>query len=388
MTTRPIRIIHCLRAPVGGLFRHVRDLARGQAEAGCHVGIICDAGTGDVLTEEALTHIRPYCMLGIKRIPMHRQVSPSDIIAALKVRMWCTDTGADIIHGHGAKGGAFGRFAAALSPTKAFYTPHGGSLHYSADTWSGWAFLRLERLLRALTDGLIFESEFGYRVYRRKVGTPACDARIIHNGLSRSEFAPVPTNQDAADLLFIGELRELKGVDVLLHALHRVRQVRDVSAVIVGDGPEAQTFKDLASSLGLSEAVRFSPPQPAREAFALGRTLIVPSRAESLPYVVLESLAARKPTIATDVGGVSEIFRDRRDSLLPAGDVEKLAEAICATIADPRPLQVEAIELSADLAKKFTTAVMVDEILNFYATKAGTVATADTSRQSPTAPAK
>ena len=330
MTTRPIRIVHCLRAPVGGLFRHVRDLARGQAEAGCHVGIICDADTGDALTEQALHDIRPYCVLGIKRIAMHRQVSPGDIVAALKVRMWCAETGADIIHGHGAKGGAFGRFAAMATPAKAFYTPHGGSLHYSADSWSGAAFLRLERLLRILTDGLIFESEYGYRVYRRKVGTPSCDARIIHNGLSPSEFAAVPTDRDAADFLFIGELRELKGVDVLLHALHRVRQARDVSAVIVGDGPEAQTFKDLAGSLGLAETVRFSPPQPARKAFTLGRTLIVPSRAESLPYIVLESLAARKPTIATDVGGISEIFRGRRGSLLPAGDVEKLAEAISA----------------------------------------------------------
>ena len=323
MTTRPIRIVHCLRAPVGGLFRHVRDLARGQAEAGCHVGIICDAGTGDALTEQALNDIRPYCVLGIKRIAMHRQVSPSDLIAALKVRMWCADAGADIIHGHGAKGGAFGRFAAVATPAKAFYTPHGGSLHYSSDSWSGSAFLRLERILRIFTDGLIFESEYGYRVYRRKVGTPACDARIIHNGLAPSEFATVPTDRDAADFLFIGELRDLKGVDVLLHALHRVGQRREVSAVIVGDGPDAQKFKELANSLGLSETVRFCAPQAARKAFALGRTLIVPSRAESLPYIVLEALAAGKPTIATDVGGISEIFRGRSGSLLSAGDIDK-----------------------------------------------------------------
>ena len=388
MSTRPIRIIHCLRAPVGGLFRHVRDLAQGQAAAGCEVGLICASGTGDVLTEQALDTVRPSCALGIERIPMHRQVSPGDLGAALRVRMWCADRRADIVHGHGAKGGAYARFAAAAKGAKAFYTPHGGSLHYSSDSWSGSAFLRLERLLGHFTDGLIFESEYGFRVYRQKVGAPACDARVIHNGLAPAEFNPVPTVPDAADFLFIGELRDLKGVDVLLHALERVGRTRQVSAVIVGDGPDAQRFKDLAGDLGLAATVRFVAPQPAQSAFALGRTLVVPSRAESLPYIVLEALAAAKPTITTAVGGIAEIFRGRSASLLPAGDIDALASALDATLADPAPLQVEAMELAADIASRFTTAAMVGAVLDFYAAKTGTVAQTGASRPSPTAPAE
>ena len=50
------------------------------------------------------------------------------------------------------------------------------------------------------------------------------------------------------------------------------------------------------------------PPMPARQAFALGRVIVVPSRAEAMPYIVLEALAAGKPMIATAVGGIPEIF--------------------------------------------------------------------------------
>ncbi|MGI9414286.1 MAG: glycosyltransferase family 4 protein [Hyphomicrobiales bacterium] len=383
-----MRIIHCLRAPVGGLFRHVCDLARGQAEAGCDVGIICASGTGDALTDGALDAIGPSCALGIKRIAMHRQVTPGDIKAALRVRMWCAQQNADIIHGHGAKGGAYARFAAAARGTGAYYTPHGGSLHYSADTWSGFAFLRLERLLGRFTGGLIFESQYGFDVYRRKVGAPRCEARVIHNGLAPHEFAAVAARPDAADLLFIGELRALKGVDVLLDALHSLRQTRDVTAVIVGDGPDAETFKDKALQLGLGTAVRFMAPRPAREAFALGRILVVPSRAESLPYIVLEALAAAKPTLATRVGGIPEIFGSHGDSLLPAGDAAALVSALDRALADPAPLQAEARDLAIDLASRFTVSAMVRSVIEFYTAKAGTAAPAGTTRSAPATPAK
>src|SRR5690606_21907633 len=59
---------------------------------------------------------------------------------------------------------------------------------------------------------------------------------------------------------------------------------------------------------GLSGSIRFLPPMPARKAFALGRIIVVPSRAEAMPYIVLEALAAGKTMISSAVGGIPEIF--------------------------------------------------------------------------------
>ena len=74
---------------------------------------------------------------------------------------------------------------------------------------------------------------------------------------------------------------------------------------------------------------------PVREAFKLGRVLVVPSRAESMPYVVLEAAGARVPMIATDVGGIPEIFGPYRDRLGPADDPADLQARIEATLAMP-----------------------------------------------------
>ena len=75
-----------------------------------------------------------------------------------------------------------------------------------------------------------------------------------------------------------------------------------------------------SSASALARAVRFMPAMPAREAQALGRIMVVPSRAESLPYVVLEAAAAGKPLITTKVGGIPEIYGPLTDTLVPPVD--------------------------------------------------------------------
>ena len=361
-----MKVIHCLRAPVGGLFRHVCDLARGQSARGMEVGIICDAQGGEALYEDALGDISRHCSLGVHRISMHRQIAISDIAAGMAVRARCLDLRADIIHGHGAKGGAYARFAAIGRDQKVFYTPHGGSLHYSASSLKGFVFLALERLLGRLTDGLIFESQYGLETYRAKVGTPNCAIQVIHNGVTSKEFEPVAVGQDAADFLFIGELRTLKGIDILLQALASLRGRPDASAVIVGSGPDEQVFRKLVDDLSLNGRVTFHKPMPARGAFALGHVLIVPSLAESFPYIVLEALAAAKPTLATCVGGIPEMFEGFEDHLLPAGDSTSLAAAMEDVLASPQAMSERTQQLQKFVHSRFTAERMVDDVSRFY----------------------
>ena len=124
--------------------------------------------------------------------------------------------------------------------------------------------------------------------------------RVVHNGVADAEFLPVKTAPDATDLVFVGELRKLKGVDVLIEAMARLaRDGRKLTATIVGDGADRGAFEAAVAAHDLAAAVQFVGAKPARAAFALGRLLVVPSRAESLPYIVLEAAAAGLPIIAT-----------------------------------------------------------------------------------------
>ena len=105
----PLRIIHCFRSPIGGIFRHVRDLAEFHAKAGHDVGIVCDSLTGSSYEDGLFDEIRPYLSLGLTRLPISRSISPRDIGAFWSSYHEIKGLQPDVLHGHGAKGGAIAR---------------------------------------------------------------------------------------------------------------------------------------------------------------------------------------------------------------------------------------------------------------------------------------
>jgi glycosyltransferase involved in cell wall biosynthesis len=309
---RPLTILHTIRAPRGGVLRHVDDLARAQTLAGHKVGLVCDGETGNPRDSGILDALARDLALGIDRIAMRRTIGVADIAAAMAVAGAINQAKPDVVHGHGAKGGAFGRLGATgarrngLSMVR-FYTPHGGSLHYDPRSATGRVAFFAERALEKASEGIVFVSQFEQATYIEKVGAPRCPTRLVYNGLRDAEFTPVDPAPDAADILFLGEMRLLKGVDVLIDALASLNAEQTVTAALVGAGPDREAFGAQIRRLGLEDRVRLIDPRPARDAFSLGRILVVPSLAESLPYVVLEAAAAGRPIIASNVGGIPEI---------------------------------------------------------------------------------
>lgn len=368
----PLRIVHCFRSPVGGIFRHVRDLAKSQSEAGHKVGIVCDASTGGAHEEKLFETITPYLDLGLTRIPMRRAISPGDLVTLYKAFKEIRQLKPDVLHSHGAKGGAYARMIGSLlrvsgSRIARLYCPHGGSIHYDTASVRGKLFFSLERFLERMTDRLIFVSGYERDGYAQKVGKPRCPVTLIHNGLTPDEFEIVKPAADAADFLYIGMMRDLKGPDVFLDALALLNEKgeRKYTAHFVGDGPDKPNYIVQIERLALGENVTVHDAMPARKAFAMAHTVVVPSRAESMPYIVLEAIAAGKPIVATKVGGIPEIFEGETDVLVEPGNAEKLADAMAASL--------EADAAKAALARRkrlrehFSVAVMADEVDGAYA---------------------
>src|SRR5262245_51007516 len=112
MAGAPLRILHVLRAPLGGLFRHVIDLAEGQTARGHDVGIVAASG-GSPAANERLAGLNKTLSLGVSRIEMTRQLGFGDVAAVRHVGRQIALLSPDVVHGHGAKGGAYARLATA-----------------------------------------------------------------------------------------------------------------------------------------------------------------------------------------------------------------------------------------------------------------------------------
>tara|TARA_R110002124_G_scaffold63350_5_gene172902 strand:- start:23532 stop:24662 length:1131 start_codon:yes stop_codon:yes gene_type:complete len=369
VTGRKLRILQVMRAPVGGLFRHVADLTRALSANGHEVGLVVDSLANDAQTETRLAQLLPYASLGIHRFGMPRVLGGGDLVTPLAVHRLQRALNIDILHGHGGKGGFYARLAR-LGSSKpiAVYTPHGGVLHFSRASLSGRIFHMLERALMGQTGAIVFESAYAQQTYAAVIGPPTCPAVVIHNGLAPDEFVAVTANVDAADFIFIGELRDLKGVHVLIEALAGLRRAdgRPVRLVMAGDGGSRDALVAQIAGLGLTDHVSLIGAQPARPSLARGRIAVVPSFAESLPYVVLEAAAAQLPVIATRVGGMPEIFGPTAASLVPANDVQALRTAMQAALDDPAAAQA-AMKIRADyVAQHFSLERMTGDIEALY----------------------
>lgn len=365
-----LRIVHCFRSPVGGIFRHVRDLVDAQIASGHQVGIVCDSSTGGAYEDKLFEAIQPKLALGLTRVQMQRHVGPGDITAAWRTYQAIKKLHPDVLHGHGAKGGVYSRLFGSLlrafrSRVARLYSPHGGSLHYDNTMLSGKIFFLVEGLLARLTDRLLFVADYERLTFAEKIGQPK-NAVVIYNGLRPSEFEPVPPAEDAADFLYIGMMRDLKGADLFIDALAAASNAtgRELTAVMVGAGDDLPKYMEQVKRLGLDARVSFLDPMPARQAFAMARAIVVPSRAEAMPYIVLEAVAAGMTMIATRVGGIPEILGTDSPALCEVS-AEGISAKMIQQVRDPQIL-AQAMPRPQALKAKFGVDVMARQIEEQY----------------------
>ncbi|MDB5592261.1 glycosyltransferase family 4 protein [Enterovirga sp.] len=369
---RPLRILHVFRAPLGGLFRHVLDVARGQIERGHAVGIFCDSSTGGARADDTLGELAGQLALGVHRLPMRRMPHPRDLLALAALTSLHRRLRPDVLHGHGSKGGAFARLVSVPGQDRSTiraYTPHGGSFNYRPGSVVHYAYMKAEALLDRRTDVFLFESDYVRSRFAQCVGQTTKLVRVVHNGIADAEFEPLTRVPDPFDLVYIGELRAAKGVETLIDAVALIRREHGLrlTTLVVGGGPSEAELHIRTQQAGIWDSTAFVPPQPIRQALSRGRIMVVPSLAESLPYVILEAAAAQQPLVSTNVGGIGEIFGPYADELIPPGDPGRLAQAILSKVREQDEVRLaKTVALSGHVRSRFCIDRMVTEGLGGY----------------------
>lgn len=205
---------------------------------------------------------------------------------------------------------------------------------------------RWRELAYGLTDGLadVTTNVSGAALdrYMRIGAVSRRKARLVPNGIDIERLAVLGTSRDRMrgslnvgdEFVFLAALRLewVKGVDALLEAVAAVhRQQPDVRLIIAGDGSLRADLERLASSLGLDDGtVRFIGLRTdVPQLMSACDALVLPSRWEGLPMVLLEAAALGLPVVATGVGGNTEIVKDGKNGfVVPPNDAGSLAKAM------------------------------------------------------------
>jgi glycosyltransferase involved in cell wall biosynthesis len=207
-----------------------------------------------------------------------------------------------------------------------------------------------------------------------RLGRDATKVRVIPNGIP-SEIFHRPTRPRRPDpnsparLLFVGQLIPLKGVDVLIQALARLRATDDAELLLVYQNAAMEdAYRSLVEDLGLRHRVRFLGMRSAGELGLLYREvdlLVLPSRSEALPSVITEAMMSGLPVVASAVGGIPEQVGPH-GRLVPPGDVDRLAEALRSTLREVRDGRFDPAAISADANLRFGIPAMIDAHLRLY----------------------
>jgi len=175
----------------------------------------------------------------------------------------------------------------------------------------------------------------------RRLGAEETSIRLIRNGIDLRHFLPAPPRAGPGRILFAARLdavkRPLLLADIAVALLKR-RGRSDFQFLVAGDGPEELPLRRRLRQLGIEPLFALLGYVPdMASVLADSDVVIIPSKAEGIPLVLLEALATSRPVIASDVGAINEVLNHANGSLIGAGvdEAERFAEAIGALLDQP-----------------------------------------------------
>ncbi|MBI3988696.1 MAG: glycosyltransferase [candidate division NC10 bacterium] len=328
---------------LGGAERQLVALAKGLDRSRFLPVIFCLTATGPLITDLAEAGVKTRCfgLRGLKvwRNPLRVARALLTFFADLKKEK------PEIVHGLLFHAYILGTFAAKIAGVPIVIASRRSLGRFKERKWH---YLVAERLANRMTDLIIANAEAVKEDVIHQEKVKLSKVRVMYNGIDPSlyDLPPDPTLRaslgipEAARVVgIVANLIHYKGHRFFLHACQAIkRKSPEVMFLLIGDGPCREVLEDLARELGLEKDVLFlGSRQDVPHLLALMDVVVLPSLEEGFPNAVLEAMAAGKPVVATEVGGVPEVIVHRKTGLLvPPKDPQALADAIIELLDDPQ----------------------------------------------------
>lgn len=360
-----MKVVHLIApAPAGGAESVVRSVAVGQSRTGHDVEVAVLLPPAEVsplvadLESEGIT------------VTQLRNRSRAYLREARQVSALLRSKGAAVLHTHGFHADVIGYLATRRFRASWVTTAHG----FTGGDLKNRLYEVLGTRLMRKSDAVVSVAEnVRDRLIRQRVD-PA-RVHLVANGL-----APVPFLDRAAARMalgldpggrtvgWVGRLSKEKGADLLLDALGILRR-NDITVVVVGDGPERSALeRRVASGVAADVRVQFrgQVDNAARYLTAFD-ALVISSRTEGTPMVLLEALAAGVPVVTFSVGGIPDVVDGASAFLAPSGDVATLSAQLSTSLDRPEEASRRAAAGRKVFAARYSIETCVGHLSRLYA---------------------
>lgn len=305
--------------------------------------------------------------------PIFFGAKPSDPSVVLRVADVARRRGCGIVHAAGIKATLAARVAARGAGARTLLHIHDRNMPGPVVRRLQHAFARPGDLGLCVADAVRDVAVAGYHVRPERV-------RVVPNSVALERLRGVAPDAAArvrgalgidphVPLLgVVGRLYAVKGQQALLQMLPPiVARFPTATLLLIGDGPDRTLLEDRARALGLAERVRFLGQRAdVPELLSALDLVLVPSESEGLPIAAIEALAAGRPIVAFDVGGMREVVTDGVDGdVVPAGDREAFVHATLALLAEPARRAVYGAH-AARAAERFGLGTHVRALIDCY----------------------
>ena len=377
-SARRTRVVLVCEATGGGVGKHVLDLAERLPARGFDTLLVHGTRRAEHDFTDRVSRHRQFGYR-VALVDVERAPGPRDVIGVVQVRRAVRDFGgADVLHGHSAKGGALARLSRWRCADRVFYTPH--AFYAQAPTLSRTArrlYSLAENALALATDQVIATSS-DEREMARSLGIPARKITVVENGIplrDEGELAAARASArgalgidpQACVVAFVGRLVPQKAPALAVETFRRIL-VRHpaVRFVLVGDGPDAPAVERGIADAGLGNRVRWVRRGTGHTLLPAADILLVTSQYEGFPYVMLEALDAGCAIVTTVVGGAKDCVIDGQNgAIVSSASAALLADAVAPFIESPDRL-AHARRVSRERARAFEVDRMVDRLVALY----------------------
>ncbi|MFH1623647.1 MAG: glycosyltransferase family 4 protein [Pseudomonadota bacterium] len=285
-----------------------------------------------------------------------------------------------IVHTHTSKPGILGRWAAKMAGVPiVVHTPHGHVFYGHYGPVASRFFLVIERFTASITDRMVALTEGERKDY---IAFSVCDPdkiATIHSGVEIDRYMTAKVNaEDKKKSLGLGPkglvvgtvgwLLPIKGPTYLLKAMAQVWQSHpEIKLVFVGKGELEDELRTEAFRMGVPEKVIFLGwRDDIPEIMQVLDILVLPSLNEGMGRVLLEAMAAGKPIVASNVGGIPDLVKDGHNGfLVNSGDANGLSSAIRKLIIDKK-MRDEMGSRGRAMVKDYSVEKMVEKIDTLY----------------------